>query len=203
MAKWDELADNAALGKVTEALVRNGILAEIAHDRDRAKERVLAIIPQGAEVFTMTSRTLETVGLKEELDESGRYYSVRKQLSDPRGITSDKDKRRLGAAPDWAVGSVHAVTQNGKVFIASMTGSQLPAYAYGAGNVIWVVGAQKVVATDDDAIRRIYDYVLPLEDRRMHDAYGIGSAVNKLLTINHESKPDRLRMILVRERLGF
>lgn len=203
MATWDELANDATLKRVVAALSGNGIDAEIADNGAGARKRVLDLLPHGAEVFTMTSRTLETVGLKKEIEETGHYLSVRRLLSDPSVITSDKEKRRLGAAPDWALGSVHAVTENGRVLVASMTGSQLPAYAYGAGHVIWVVGAQKVVATEDDAIRRINDYVLPLEDQRMRAAYGIGSAVNKLLTIYREANAGRLRVILVKERLGF
>jgi hypothetical protein len=201
MPEWDESADDATLKRVVSALVGNGIDAEITDNGAAAKERVLSLIPHGAEVFTMTSRTLETVGLKQEIDESGLYVSVRKLLSDPS--TSGKEKRRLGAAPDWALGSVHAVTEDGRLFIASMTGSQLPAYAFGAGHVIWVIGAQKVVATGENVIRRIYDYVLPLEDQRMQAAHGIGSSVNKLLTINREVNAGRLRVVLVKERLGF
>ncbi len=87
--------------------------------------------------------------------------------------------------------------------IASASGSQLPAYAYGAGQVIWVVGAQKIVQDLDDGFRRIYDYVLPLEDARARKAYGVGSGVNKLLIINQEKDPSRLKLILVRQKLGF
>ena len=203
MRRWDELADDATLNEAVEALRANGIEAEVAPDRDRAGERVLELVPHGAEVFTMTSKTLETIGVKKQIDESGLYVSVRQRLNDPSGITPDKEKRRMGAAPDWALGSVHAVTKNGRLYVASMTGSQLPAYAYGAARVIWVIGAQKVVDTAEDAIRRIYDYVLPLEDQRMRAAHGIGSAFNKLLTINREASPGRLRVIFVKERLGF
>jgi len=203
IAGWDELADDVALTKTAAALTANGIEAEIAHDSDRARDRVLSFIPPAAEVFTMTSRTLESLGLKAEIDESGRYFSVRKQLSDPAGSITEKEKRRMGAAPDWALGSVHAVTLDGRLFIASMTGSQLPAYAYGAAHVIWTVGAQKVVADADEAMRRIREYVLPLEDQRMRGLYNTGSSINKVLTICREVNPGRLRVILVKERLGF
>jgi acyl-CoA hydrolase len=203
MAQWDELADDSALTRTAAALVANGIEAEVAHDSDRARERVLSFIPPGAEVFTMTSRTLEATGLKAEIDESGRYFSVRKHLADPAGSMTEKEKRRMGAAPDWALGSVHAVTLDGRLLIASMTGSQLPAYAYGAEHVIWVVGAQKVVADADEAMRRIREYVLPLEDQRMRSLYNLASSVNKILTIYREVVPDRLRLVLVKERLGF
>ena len=41
------------------------------------------------------------------------------------------------------LGSVHAVTENGEVVVTSGTGSQLPAYLYGAAHVLWIVGTQR------------------------------------------------------------
>lgn len=203
MAEWDNLADDAALSRAVAALSGNGIEAEVAEDGQRACQRVLGLIPAGAEVMTMRSATLEAIGLYAEIDDSSRFSSVRRRLADPEGVTPEKEKRRLGAAPDWALGSVHAVTEDGRLFIASATGSQLPAYASGAGHVIWVVGAQKVVVDAEAAVQRIYEYVLPLEDQRMRRTRGIGSSVNKLLRIDREVKSGRLRLILVKEHLGF
>ena len=203
MAEWDNLADDAALSRAVAALSGNGIEAEVAEDGQRACQRVLGLIPAGAEVMTMRSATLEAIGLYAEIDDSSRFSSVRRRLADPEGVTPEKEKRRLGAAPDWALGSVHAVTEDGRLFIASATGSQLPAYASGAGHVIWVVGARKVVVDAEAAVQRIYEYVLPLEDQRMRRTRGIGSSVNKLLRIDREVKSGRLRLILVKEHLGF
>ena len=117
--------------------------------------------------------------------------------------TQGRELRKLGAAPDWAVGSVHAVTEDGKVAVASATGSQLPAYAYSSGNVIWVVGTNKIVKNLDEAFERVYKHTLPLEDARARKVYGFGSGVNKLLIFNRESVPGRITMILIKEKLGF
>lgn len=114
-----------------------------------------------------------------------------------------REKQRLGAAPDWAIGSVHAVTEDGKVLIASATGSQLSAYAYGANHVVWIVGAQKLVKNFEDGLKRLYEYSLPLEDVRARKVYGAGSSVNKILIVNKEPAPERITMIIVKEKLGF
>ena len=65
------------------------------------------------------------------------------------------EMRALGARPDVIVGSVHAITEQGEVVVASASGSQLGPYASGAGKVIWVVGSQKIVPSLDEAMRRI------------------------------------------------
>jgi hypothetical protein len=120
---------------------------------------------------------------------------------DPK--TQGRERTILGAAPEYMVGSVHAITEGGSVVIASNTGSQLPGYASGASHVIWVVGGQKIVSDLDEAIKRIYEYTYPLEDLRAQEAYGINSNVSKLLIVNKEVIPHRIKVILVKENLGY
>ncbi|MBI3255618.1 MAG: LUD domain-containing protein, partial [Candidatus Andersenbacteria bacterium] len=155
MRAWSELADEAAIATTIAALAKNGMTATVVEDGAAAKAKVLEIIPKGAQVMTMTSMTLSTIGVVDELNESGNYDSVRAQFAkmDREKSEDALEMRRLGAAPEWTVGSAHAVTQDGSVVIASNTGSQLPAYAYGAGHVVWVVGAQKIVKNFDEAMK--------------------------------------------------
>ena len=101
------------------------------------------------------------------------------------------------------LGSVHAVSETGSLVAASMSGSQLGPYAIGAGRVILVVGTQKIVPDLEEGLRRIDEYAFPLEDARAQEAYGIHSAVNKVLIINREITPGRITVVLVDEVLGF
>ena len=73
----------------------------------------------------------------------------------------------------------------------------------GAGHVILVIGAQKIVPDFDTGLRRIYEYCFPLEDRRARQAYGVPSGVNNVLVINKAIAPGRITAILVNEPLGF
>lgn len=199
---WNVLATKDSVQKTIEALKKNGIDAIFVESGSDAREKVLEMIPKGSEVMNMTSVTLDTVGLPEELNSSGRFDSVRNKLSDSK--ISPAEKKKLGAAPQWVLGSVHAVTEEGEVIIASNTGSQLPAYAYGSDHVIWVVGTQKIVKNLDEGKKRLYDYVLPLESERAKKAYGVpGSFVSKILTINKEIQPGRITVVFVGEVLGY
>ncbi len=205
MDKWNQLASKESIDKTIESLKANGINAKFVVTGEEAKKEVFSIIPEGAEVMTMTSVTLETLGLTQELNESGKYDSVRTKLNSMKRETQNLEMQRIGAAPDWTVGSVHAVTEDGHVLIASDSGSQLPAYAYGSAHVVWVVGAQKIVKNTQEGQQRIYEYVLPLEAERANKAYNIttGSNVSKLLIINKEVNLGRITLILVGEKLGF
>lgn len=195
--EFGQLAADERVAKTARALQANNIQAVIVENGQEAKEKVLEIIPAGAEVMCMSSVTLDAIGLS-ELD------TVKKQLMAMDSATQGREMRRAGSAPDWTIGSVQAVTEDGQVVMASNSGSQLPAYAYGAGKVIWVVGVQKITANLDAALKRIYEYVLPLESERVKVAYGMDrSNVSKLLVINKEMVPERITVILVKERLGF
>ena len=200
---FDQLKDLPTVEKTIAALQSNGITACYVETGETAKQKVLEWIPRGAEVMTMTSVTLETIGLTHELNESGNFDSVRHKLRSINRETQGAQMRKIGAAPEWAVGSVHAITELGEVLVASNTGSQLAAYAYGAQHVIWIVGTQKIVANRDEALKRIDEYAFPLENERAQKAYGMGSNVSKVLLISKEITPDRLAIVFVNEKLDF
>src|SRR5260370_37573728 len=123
---------------------------------------VLDVLPEGAEVFTSMSRTLDTLGLSEAINESSRYHPLRSQLKALDRQTQGREWRKLVSSPEYVVGSVHAVTEQGQVLIASASGSQLASYVFGAGHVIWVVGAQKIVRDLGEGFRRVREYSYPL-----------------------------------------
>ena len=198
-----QLANESKIERTVSALKANGIDALVAENGDEAKRKILELLPAGAEVMDMTSTTLDTIGISKEIQDSGKFNSVRKKLFSMDRKTQSSEMRKIGSAPDWAIGSVHAVTEDGNVLIASASGSQLPAYAFGAAHVIWVVGIQKIVKNIEEGMKRIYEYSLPLESERARKAYGVpGSSVNKLLITNKEM-PGRITLIFVKENLGF
>lgn len=205
--QWNTLASEESIKKTVDALKNNGITAHVVDSAEEAKEKVLKLLPKKAEVMQMTSVTLDTIGITQPINESGDYDSVRNELNKLDRSKQHLEMQRIGAAPEWTLGSVHAVTEDGKVVIASNSGSQLPAYAYGSSHVIWVVGTQKIVNNLEDAMTRIYDYVLPLETKRARKAYNLPdtfhSNVSKLLIVNKEVNPERLTIIFVKEKLGF
>jgi hypothetical protein len=164
---------------------------------------VMDLIPEGAQVLHGASQSLEVAGIIDAVEKSGRYEHLRPRLRSMDRKTQADEIRRLGAAPDVMLGSVHAVTETGSLITASMGGSQLGPYASGAGRVILVVGTQKIVSDLEEGLRRVNDYAFLLEDARAQLAYGIHSAVNKVLIINREVVPGRITVVFVDQVLGF
>lgn len=200
---FGKLASEDQILRTIKALEASGMTALVAENSKEAKTKVLGMIPEAAEVFTVSSITLEAIGLDKEINESGKYNAVRPRLYAMDRNTQGREMAKLGAVPEWAIGSAHAVTEDGHLLIASNTGSQLAAEVYGAEHVIFVVGTQKVVKDVQEGIKRIYEYSYPLEDERAQKVYGFRSGVGKILIINKEVKPNRVTVVLVKEKLGF
>jgi hypothetical protein len=201
--EFNKLASDGQIERTAKALEANGIHAVVAENGAEAKRLFFELIPDGSEVFLGASVTLDQLGIKEEIDKSGRFDALRPKMFAMNRETQGREIRKLGGAPDFAAGSVHAVTEDGHVLIASNTGSQLGAYASSAGRVIWVVGAQKLVKDLNEGMNRIYDYIVPLEEEHMQKLYKVGTNVSKLLIINREIRPNRITMIIVKEKLGY
>ncbi len=201
--RWGTVADDVRVKRTIAALEANGISVHRVADGAEAKSIVLHLIPAGSQVHSGASQTLDVIGITGEIEKSGRYEPTRPRIWSMDRETQGDEIRRIGAAPDVMLGSVHAVTETGSLLAASMSGSQLGPYVSGAGRVILVAGTQKIVADIEDGLRRIDEYAYPLEDARAQSAYGIRSAVNKVVIINREITPGRITVVLVDEALGF
>jgi hypothetical protein len=201
--EFSKLATDGQIKHTAVGLEANNIHVIIAEDGVEAKRFFFELIPDGAEVFLGASVTLEKLGIRDEVDKSGRFDALRPRMFAMDRATQGREIRKLGGTPDYAAGSVQAVTEDGRVLIASNTGSQLGPYAAGAGKVIWVVGAQKIVKDLNAGLRRIQEYCYPLEEEHMRQLYNMGTSVNKVLIVNREFRPGRMTMILVKEELGF
>jgi len=193
-------ADEARLTRAASALRGNGFVVHVVDTAAEARRLVTDLLPRDETVFTATSETLRLSGIAADIDESGEFRSVRREAGDLGGDVYDTI--RLGATPDVVVGSVHAVTEDGRLVVASASGSQFAPYASGARRAIWVVGAQKVVPDLDTALRRLRGYSLPKEHERLAK-YGQGSFIGRILILEREAFPDRGTVVLIREAIGF
>jgi acyl-CoA hydrolase len=200
--RFTTLPDEPVIASAVTAMEEHGFSVEVVDDLDAARQTVLARIPPGSSVMTNTSVTLQDTGIADAINDGGRYDSARNRMFALDFATQAQQMKAIGGQPDYALGSVHAVTRDGTLVIASASGSQLASYAWGAANVIFVVGAQKLVPTLEAAHERIYQHSLVLEDARAIAAYGQHSSVGKVLEI-HAELPGRIHIVLIRQAVGF
>jgi hypothetical protein len=200
--RFTTLPDDETLAATVVALEEHGFSIDVVDGLEAARDAVLARIPKGSSVMTNPSVTLKETGIADAIDNGGPYDSVRTKLNELDYATQLAEMKAIAGTPDYTLGSVHAITGGGTLVIASASGSQLASYAWGAANVIFVVGTQKLVLTPEAARERIYEHSLPLEDARAYAAYGQNSAVGKILEI-HQEFPGRIHVVLIRQIVGF
>jgi hypothetical protein len=200
--RFTTLPDEPTLAATVVALEEHGFSVEVVDDLEAARRAVLARIPAGSSVMTNTSVTLDEAGITAAINGNGTYDSARDKMMALDFATQAQQMKAISGQPDFALGSVHAITRDGTLVIASASGSQFAALAWGAANVILVVGAQKLVPTLVDAHERIYQHSLILEDARAQAAYGQHSSVGKVLEI-HQDMPGRIHIVLVRQPVGY
>src|SRR5439155_3022512 len=147
--RFGTVADDARVTRTAAALEANGIRVLRAPNAAEAKRIVMDLIADGSQVHSGASQSLEVSGIIDEIEGSSRYDALRPRVWSLDRDTQADEIRRLSAAPDVMLGSVHAVTEAGTLLAASMSGSQLGPYASGAGRVIFVVGTQKIVSDLD------------------------------------------------------
>jgi hypothetical protein len=196
-------ASEEVIQHVAESLRGRNIDVVVVDDGDQAREVVLTRLPDGAEVHSGKSKTLQEAGIFDAIQDPTHYDSLRLRFSKMDRQTQAREIRKLIAGPDYMLGSVNAITADGVLVATSATASQLGPYASTAGKVILVVGSQKIVPDLETALRRVHEYVLPWEDAQVRKVMNSGSFVGKTLIIEREWVDGRLTVVLVRQPIGI
>ncbi len=199
---FSRASSEETIQRVAAKLRERNIAVVVVDDGNQARQAVLERIPEGAEVHSGKSKTLEDAGVFQALQAPGRYDFLRERYLKMDRKTQGREIRKLIAAPDYMLGSVSAVTENGALVATSATGSQLGPYAAGGGKVILVVGSQKIVPDLETALKRIHEHVFPWEDARVRERLNVGTVVGKILIIEREWTADRMTVVLVRQPIG-
>ena len=201
--RFAKAADEEAIQRTAVSLRERGFAVDVVSTPEEARSLVRTMLPPDKTIFTATSETVRLSGLDEDINgPESHFKSIRREMNKLGPQTPYRDRARMGATPDVVVGSVHAITEEGQVLVASASGSQLGAYAAGAEKVIWIVGSQKIVPDLTTALRRIRTYSYPLEDTRARAAYNFPSMIGKTLILDRE-RPGRANIILVRSPIGY
>jgi hypothetical protein len=196
-------ATEEKLQQVADRIRERNIEVLIVNNGEEARQMVIERIPKGAEVHSGKSKTLQDSGIFDAIQDPAEYHALRHQLLKMDRKTQGKEIRKLIAAPDFMLGSVQAITEDGVLVDVSATGSQIGPYANTAGKVILVVGSQKIVRDLETAFRRVREYVQPWEEAQVQKLANIGTFVGKILLIEREWVNERMTVILVREPIGI
>lgn len=203
---YETLSNTEAVNKTVDTLTERGVEVVVVNNRAEALEKVKSLIPKGASVMNGSSRTLEEIGFVDYLKSGNHpWKNLHEEVLKEKDPKKQAELRRQSVLSDYYLGSVHAVAKTGQLVISSNSGSQLPHIVYTSLNLIFVAGTQKITPDLDSAIKRVREYVLPLEDKRMKEVGMGGSFISKILIFEKEQPfmKRKVRLIFVNEKLGF
>lgn len=203
-----------------ETLIKNwrkrNIFGVYCKSQDEAIDKILKIIPISGSVGISGSVTLDQLGIVKRLESRGnKVFSQYKT-----GISRDEslEIRRRGSQADYYLTSANAISQNGELVFFSGYGNRTAGISY-AKNVLVVCGINKIAKNLEEALKRAREYATPLNVKRLNwDTACLKDSICRqeiclfpdykrmccqILIIEAEVSPDRLKVILVGENLGF
>ena len=203
---YNTLATKEIIQKTIESLSKRNVEAFVVENSSEALAKIKDLIPEGASVMNGASVTLEQIGFVDYLKSKKHgWNNLHEAILEEKDPAKQAILRKQAVLSDYYLGSVHALAETGEFIIASNTGSQLPHIVFTSPNLIFVVSTKKIVPTLPDAMNRLMEHVIPLEDAQMKRKYCVGTAPMKVLTFNGENQmmKRKVRMILVEKDLGF
>lgn len=204
---YDKPASKELVDQAIASLAKNNFHAELVETKADSLTRIKELVPAGASVMNGTSTTLEQIGYIDLLKSGEHSWNNVHEAIVKESDEAKKAKLRQEAlSSEYYLGSVHALSAgSGELVIASNTGSQLPHLAFTSPNCILVVGTNKITPDLASALKRLDDYVVPLEDARAQKAYGVNTVHAKTLILHKENPflKRNIHIIFVNEALGF
>lgn len=201
---FDQMYNKKQLEELALKMKERNFEVEIVSSKAQALEAVKNSLPDGSEVMTGSSTTLNEIGLSDYLaSKDSKFISLQAKIGQENDESKRQDLRRHSVAADYFISSVNAVTKDGVLLAVDATGSRVGAMPFAAKKLILVIGSQKITKNIEEAMQRIREYVFPKENKRAMAAYGMGSMLGKWIIFEREATPGRLKVILVEETLGF
>lgn len=203
---YNTLATQESIDKTVASLNSRNVETIVVKNGSEALGKIKKLIPQGASVMNGASKTLEQIGFIEYLKSGSHGWdNFHKDIAEEKDPVKQAALRKQAVFSDYYLGSVHGLAETGEFVIASNSGSQLPHIVSTSPNLIFVVSSKKIMSTLEQAIQRLKEYVFPLEDTRALKAYGVHTAINKMVIFENENSMmgRKVRMIIVEENLGF
>jgi L-lactate utilization protein LutB len=202
--RWNRIPAEEIVAQTAKEIGKHGISVIRATSSEEAVVAIQDLIPSGAEVMNGASTTLTEIGY-DRLLQSGRvdWIDLHNVITAENDSVRRIELRRKAVTADYFISGVNAIAQTSEIVSCDRTGSRVGAWPFGAGHLILVSGINKIVPTLSDALQRVWEYVLPLEDARSKKVYGVGSRIGKCVIFVNEEIEGRTFLILIDENLGY
>jgi L-lactate utilization protein LutB len=202
--RWNRMPSEDIVVQTVQQIEKRGITVIRTETSETALATIKKLIPSGTSVMNGSSTTLIEIGY-EHLLQSGTmdWINLHDMITSEDNSERRDGLRRRSVTADYFLSGINAIAQTGELVSCDRTGSRVGAWPYAAGHLILVSGINKIVPTLSDALQRVREYALPLEDTRARKAYGVGSRIGKCVILANEEVKGRIFLILIDENLGY
>jgi hypothetical protein len=195
---------------------KRNIIGLPCESKEEAVKKMLKIIPPSASIGLSGSVTLDQLEIVKQLEARGT-----KVFNQYKPGLSKKDTlalRQQGSFADYFLTSANAISESGELVFFSGYGHRIAGIA-NAKNVLVVSGINKLAANLDEAVKRAREYATPLNCKRLNwpaPCLKDGLCRNEIclfpeykrmccqvLIVEAEVAPERLKVLLVAEELGY
>lgn len=196
-----------------KALAQRNIEAVYAETKEEALKLALETIPEGSIVGCGGVMSAHEIGLIDAI-KNGNYNFL-----DRDGAKEREEKKRLELEMlsncDYFISSVNGMSENGVFVNVDGNANRVAAICQGPRHVLFIVGMNKVVHSEQDAYDRAKYIAAPINAQRfgLSTPCGItGKCADclmeeciccQILTTRYSKHKGRMKVILVNEDLGF
>lgn len=213
MHEMDKKRNRLRQEQIIKSLALRNIEAVFADTKEDALKLALEMIPEGSIVGCGGVMSAHEIGLIDAI-RTGNYSFL-----DRDGAKSPEEKKKIELDTlhncDYFISSVNGMSENGVFVNVDGNANRVAAIAQGPRHVLFIVGMNKIVHSEEDAYNRAKYIAAPINAQRfgLSTPCGItGKCADclmeqciccQILITRYSKHKDRMKMIIVNEDLGF
>lgn len=210
--------------RTIENLQKNNMECFYAENKLKAREIALSLISKGDSIGVGGSVTLNELDLLTDFRNGEYHFLDRYATNTPEEVAQ---VFRDSFSADAYFTSSNAVTENGELYNVDGNGNRVAALIHGPKRIIVIVGKNKIVKDLNEAVLRVKSIAAPLNCKRLNRTTPCG-ITGKCISIKEgnaeipsagcnssqricrhyvttamQGNPDRIKVIIVNENLGY
>ena len=169
-------------------------------------------MPKGSSISWGGSQTLVETGLLEAIQNEDY------KIIDRNKATNEEEQRKIYGeicCSDFFLMSTNAITLDGELVNIDGRGNRLAFLCYGPQNVLILVGMNKVVSSIEEGFNRARNIAVPPNAIRLNrntpcaitgkceDCYSPDCICGQFVVTRRSAVPNRIKIILIGEELGY
>jgi len=197
---------------IIKNLEKRQIEAYYCEDKASALKKALELIPKESTIAWGGSVTLNEIGLMDAV-KNGDYTII-----DRDNATNSEEQKKIYSqicSSDFFLMSTNAITLNGELINIDGRGNRVAFLCYGPENVLIVAGMNKVVSNIEAGFERASNIAAPPNAIRLNrktpcaitgkceDCYSPDCMCSQFIVTRRSAIPNRIKIILVGEELGY